>query len=179
MWLATKIGFYSIVKKEDAYGGATWHVRARVKGDLERLLEAAKSLESVAGDYPVENWPDADYRYRVRIDSKIDMAALFVILSDTIDYNNFKNTIADTPHQAEKCQAYGNLWSNLYGLQNDREWWMKDSYGQDSGTLQTYEDGGHREPSSAPSEPEQTLGQTDSLTGKGHSPYRLAESNSG
>jgi hypothetical protein len=107
------------------------------------------------------------------------MAALFVILSDTIDYNNFKNTIADTPHQAEKCQAYGNLWSNLYGLQNDREWWMKDSYGQDSGTLQTYEDGGHREPSSAPSEPEQTLGQTDSLTGKGHSPYRLAESNSG
>ena len=115
MWIATKLGFYSIVKKEDAY-----HIRARVKSDLERLLDAAN--DKLSNDYPVEEWPEADYQYRFRVNSHADYAYLFHVLSESIDYDNFKNTIAKTEHQAEKGAAYSHLWGDLFRIQSEHRY---------------------------------------------------------
>jgi len=143
MWIATKNGFFSIVKKEDAY-----HVRARVKGDLERLLDAAKRNDDFTGDYPIESWPDADYRYRIRLQEGRDYRTLFQVLGESVDYNNFKDKIADTEHQSEKCDAYSTLWSNLYWVCNVQNYLndmaleklTKEDHGSERNqdTLQTY-----------------------------------------
>ena len=64
MWLATKFGFYSIVQKQGQDGGdsTSFHVRARVRTDLESLLTATGLQREIL------EWPTADYRYRIVID---------------------------------------------------------------------------------------------------------------
>ena len=37
--------------------------------------------------------------------------------SSSIDYDNFKNKIAETSSQQEKLSAYGDIWSIMYMLQ--------------------------------------------------------------
>jgi hypothetical protein len=39
MWLCTKLGFFSIMKKGNP---GEWQIRARIKRDLDNLLSAAK-----------------------------------------------------------------------------------------------------------------------------------------
>lgn len=106
MWLCTQIGFFSIVQK-----GGHHHVRARVRKDLEQLLEAAK-LQAVE----IHESPDADYRWRILVDP-LELGTIFGALAATIDYPNFKSRIHSRPDQVEKARAYGSLWSNLAGLQ--------------------------------------------------------------
>jgi hypothetical protein len=104
MWIASKYGFYSIVKKEGHF-----HVRARTKKDLVDLLATAEL------DFPVEIWPAADYRFRFRIPEK-DLDSLSVIfgtLMDSIDYTNFKSEIAATPGQRKKLPAYHEIWHTM------------------------------------------------------------------
>jgi hypothetical protein len=35
-------------------------------------------------------------------------------LGDSVDYDNFKNKIHDTPHQKDKLDSYESLWELLY-----------------------------------------------------------------
>ncbi|ALI98079.1 hypothetical protein [Rufibacter tibetensis] len=105
MWIASKYGFFSIVVKEEGF-----HVRARVKQDLEQLLTAAELVE------PIQVWPSADYRYRVIVGAK-SIPAIFQKLAESIDYDNFKNMIADTPLQRDKYGAYGQVWNTMYMVQ--------------------------------------------------------------
>ena len=82
MWLATKLGFFSIVKK-----GApeTWQVRARAARDLERLLAAAQLKTEILAT------PQADYACRVVVDRE-QLARVFAALADSIDYSNYLKT---------------------------------------------------------------------------------------
>ena len=106
MWIATKVGFFSIVRKEEK----DFHVRARLRPDLVELMDLAGiESEIFESEY-------ADYRFRIVVDSDT-VSKIAAGLFEEIDYDNFKNTIYDSPTQREKCEAYGNIWSLMWALQ--------------------------------------------------------------
>ena len=107
MWIASQLGFYSIVQKDGFF-----HVRGRLRGDLENLrLAAGLKME-------IERWPAADYRWRMRVYSK-DLGKVFRALERSVDYPNFKSRIHELPDQASKARHYTSLWAGLYQLQDD------------------------------------------------------------
>ena len=82
MWIATKVGFFSIVRKE----GKDFHVRARLRPDLVELMDLAGiESEIFESEY-------ADYRFRIVVDSDT-VRKIGAMLFKEIDYDNFKNTI--------------------------------------------------------------------------------------
>ncbi|MBX7059636.1 MAG: hypothetical protein K1X75_16350 [Leptospirales bacterium] len=106
MWLATKLGFYSIVRKDDGV-----HVRSRVLQDLQNLVSAAGLRQEI------QTWPAADHRFRIIISSE-QLARVMTALTNSIDYSNFKSMIGNTPDQKGKSKAYGSIWSTMYALQD-------------------------------------------------------------
>jgi len=120
MWIASNIGFYSIVKKpshlhED--GSAVTVVRARDKADLTRLLANTSETPGFEWQMPsvtrIHEWDYSDYRYRIYVENAEDFTAIFETLSNTITYDNFKDEILATPHQLKKYKAYEGLWFNI------------------------------------------------------------------
>lgn len=112
MWIASKLGFFSVVQKT----AGEWHVRGRVRDDLANLVNAAykrpdEVLESI------EEWPEADYRWRLIVRDADELAGLFQVLADSITYPNFKAEISQTPGQEPKLPAYYQLWQSLHDLQ--------------------------------------------------------------
>ena len=108
MWIATKVGFFSIVRKEEK----DFHVRARLRPDLVELMDLAGiETEIFESEY-------ADYRFRIVVDSDT-VRKIGAVLFKEIDYDNFKNTIHDSSTQREKCEAYNNIWSLMWALQED------------------------------------------------------------
>lgn len=108
MWLATKHGFYSIIQKEQG----VYYVRARVRADLENLLQASGL------DAAVHTWPTADYRYRIIIGLE-DFLTVMTCLSDAVDYSNFKGCVAQQPDQRDKLGAYHEIWSVMAEFQSE------------------------------------------------------------
>lgn len=100
MWLCTSIGFYSIVRKQDG-----WHVRARLRADLETLQRAADAIVHL----PIQVWPGADYRYRIIITTQHGYESVWAVLAQSVDYPNFKGRIASLPDQRDKMPAYHDL----------------------------------------------------------------------
>ena len=100
MWLMTKHGFYSIVQKKQG----EFHVRARVRKDLENLQERVP----LAGR-EIQASKETDYPYRLIVGQAEVLKALR-FLGETLDYSNFKDTVADTPDQAAKHDLYAQLW---------------------------------------------------------------------
>lgn len=109
MWIASKLGWFSIVLK-----GENYHIRARRKKDLENLLDVVGG-ESLP---PIETWTVSDYRYRVRIPEASNLIGeVFAVLCCSVDYPNFKSMIAATPDQREKLHAYHEIWATMAALQ--------------------------------------------------------------
>jgi hypothetical protein len=103
MWLCTKIGFFSIVKKDDGY-----HVRARVRKDLENLQALLKKVDVVLPE--IERWPTADYRHRIRLgNSPKALQWILIQFAEDLDYANFKGVIAGNDEQRNKLRAYSQL----------------------------------------------------------------------
>lgn len=102
MWIASKHGFFSIVRKEDVF-----HVRARGKGDLDNLRNAAGLAEQVQ-----ESYPGSDYPWRLIVGSE-SLGKVFEALEATIDYGNFKGMIGATPDQRDKLDAYHRIWAEM------------------------------------------------------------------
>jgi hypothetical protein len=120
MWIASNIGFYSIVKKPSHLNeeGPEVHViRARDKDDLTRLL--AKTSHAHGFEWKetsvtrIHDWDYSDYRYRIYVENSEDFAAIVNALSSTITYDNFKDEILATPHQLKKYKAYEGLWFDI------------------------------------------------------------------
>jgi len=105
MWIASKYGFYSIIQKDDGF-----HVRGRLKGDLENLKEHSGL------DCEVLKWDTADYRYRMIVPAD-KIAGVFTTLLDSIDYSNFKSQIGRTEDQREKLGAYHEIWGIMEAMQ--------------------------------------------------------------
>ena len=99
----TKHGFYSIVQKR----AAEFHIRARVRQDLENLvarvpLPGAEILATKT----------ADYSFRI-VTGKGDVRKVMEFLGDSLDYSNFKDTVARTPDQQAKHDAYASVWRTM------------------------------------------------------------------
>jgi hypothetical protein len=110
MWLATQHGFYSIVQKPPGQ----FHVRARVKQDLDNLIALAGM------DTKLYHTPDGDYAWRIVVgQSEVDQ--IMAVLSRSIEYSNFKSRIHELEGQRDKLPAYSNLWGKMLRVQAKAE----------------------------------------------------------
>ena len=103
MWIATKVGFFSVRKEVTSMSEG-------LRPDLVELMDLAGiESEIFESEY-------ADYRFRIVVDSDT-VRKIGAVLFKEIDYDNFKNTIHDSSTQREKCEVYGNIWSQMLALQ--------------------------------------------------------------
>jgi hypothetical protein len=107
MWICSKFGFFSIVKKGEP---DTWQVRARRESDLSELLDATDL------DAEIKSTPNGDYAFRIIVD-RDGLERIFSSLADSIDYPNFKSCIASLPDQKDKLHAYEDFWLGMLKVQ--------------------------------------------------------------
>ena len=98
MWVFTNDGFYSIVRHRTLPNMLI--VRARFKGDIEKLIPDAEVIEL--------NESDADYRFRAFVDDSV-LAKVFFDKIEKIDYPNFKNSISIKGLHAVAIQVWSIL----------------------------------------------------------------------
>ena len=110
MWLFTKSGFYSIVRK----GADEWHVRARAKKDLENLAAL------VGEKHRIHCSSLADYRWRIVCRAAAARRMIDALAAD-IDYSNFKAAVGATPDQADKLPAYHEIWGIMFDYQRESD----------------------------------------------------------
>lgn len=106
MWLVTTRGFYSAVEDHEHLGNVL--VRARVREDLEALVDLIPSLE-------VHETPERDYRFRASVPREA-WANAVAELAREIDYPNFKNAVAEL-QGSDRAHVYSGVWGTLLGLQ--------------------------------------------------------------
>ena len=107
MWVCSKLGFFSIVKKGQP---DTWQVRARSESDLQILVNAAALKTDILST------PTSDYAYRIIVDTE-DLSRVFAVLVYSIDYPNFKACLETVPQQQDKLGAYHEFWGKMRKLQ--------------------------------------------------------------
>ena len=131
MWIATQYGFFSIVKNQRKDEPNTMQIRERCRGDLENLQQLyidkweATRMEDIdpewgklSSDAPqIIETPQADYGFRMIV-HLMQLMFFMSCICQGIDYPNFKNMIHDNPDQADKLQAYSDIWSVMYDYQN-------------------------------------------------------------
>lgn len=118
MWLFTSNSFVSIVGDNNHPHKGDLLVRARFEGDIEELFPQADVFTKTPSDYKYRAWVD---RAEVQI-----AVANYV---DNIDYDNFKNSVADD----NRHDDYVSVWGVMYHAQkrspmsklNDRFWLTK------------------------------------------------------
>lgn len=101
MWIASKNGFFSIVQNRDNHEEVL--VRSRVKKDLEEIFSENRIVHT----------PNGDYHWRVYATKK-EIGELLLRQISELDYPNFKGAIAKTPNQADKLDAYHQIWSVMH-----------------------------------------------------------------
>lgn len=107
MWLATRLGFFSItVSSDDA---TKMQIRAREKGDLQSLCAVLGIGEEI------RETPRADYRYRIIVEPEA-VPRLVASMVKMIDYTNFKHSLEGTD-QAHKLGAYTRVWAIMKAFQ--------------------------------------------------------------
>ena len=102
MWVMLNNSFLSIV--ENINNSEELLVRARVRGDIERVFNDASVFEDVA----------ADYKYRAFIDRKKVQNEIRKQV-EGINYYNFKDSISK--EEQERHDAYIQVWSALLRIQ--------------------------------------------------------------
>lgn len=111
MWFCFNDSFLSIVQKGGAPGQLC--VRARMKGDIERVFPDAQVSEST----------NTDYRFRAFIDRERVIKVVAQRIQE-LDYPNFKSSVKDS----ERHDAYLDIWSVMFSMQHRelrRERWAK------------------------------------------------------
>ena len=106
MWLITTTGFYSIVQKP---GEKDLTIRSRVRKDLEALRD--KYLPDLGEIVRNEN---TDYRYRAKVSPEKFAEAAAQMVRD-IDYDNFKNTVAQVQGH-RRSHIYSGVWRTSFGF---------------------------------------------------------------
>lgn len=108
MWICSKHGFYSVVRKEGGF-----HVRGRKKQDV---LNAAKLIGAKANR--VASSPQADYAWRIVVTAD-ELQMLMQAFASTLDYDNFKNHILFSDDQEDKHETYGKIWHLMSDYQEE------------------------------------------------------------
>lgn len=101
MWICISDAFLSIVHKDCAPDELL--VRARRQGDIKKLIPEAKEVKTIGNDY----------LYRAVVKRTRVAEALANMAMDTIDYDNFKNTVRDN----KLHNAFNRIWHVMAGLQ--------------------------------------------------------------
>lgn len=117
MWIATKIGFFSIVRRPEKEGAknSVYHIRARTGADIDAVISLLEPV--LKRTLQLFETPDVDYHWRIILKPE-ELAPALAALAATVDYPNFKNEIHNSDTQAEKLDAYSDLWTALYDLQS-------------------------------------------------------------
>lgn len=114
MWIMTTIGFYSAVQHR--YNHDDLLIRARSKADL--LALEALAAGRFGGVGPIDTTlTGADYPHRMVI-SKATWKALLELLTDDVDYDNFKTAVANAGHP-ERANTYHNVWQTLLAVERE------------------------------------------------------------
>ena len=106
MWVFTKHGFFSAVQNYN--NSEQIHVRARFRGDLERLCKSYGIKEAVVKK------PGTDYPYRMDFE-RTDCVRIMACEAEAIDYDSFKDAVHDG---TVRDSAYLKVWSTLRHAQN-------------------------------------------------------------
>lgn len=96
MWIFLNDAMLSIVEHRDDAG--TLLVRARIRGDIQRVFPDAAVAENQM----------ADYRFRANV-AREAVAAALASAVHAIDYPNFKASVRETTRH----DAYLNVWSAM------------------------------------------------------------------
>jgi hypothetical protein len=105
MWMMTKIGFYSIVEKDNKIC-----IRSRKKQDLRKFSEL------IPGCGPIIKTKLADYRYRIFMSKEL-FEKEFYRLAQLVTYNNFKNEVKKTNTRRELL--YYRVWMLLLDIERE------------------------------------------------------------
>lgn len=103
MWLFLNNAFLSIVAHRTKPD--TLLVRARVRGDIERVFPRAK----------VSRTPDADYLFRAEV-GRLEVTAALSAAAGGIAYPNFKGSVTDR----DRLATYHDVWDVMYAWQHRR-----------------------------------------------------------
>ena len=114
MWIFTKQGFFSIVRKKYLDQPKPYQVRARSLQDLENLIKVAELDEEI-----IET-PYADYFFRIIAD-EADLVKIFNFLQADLKYENFKDMVGRQKDQRDKLDAYHKIWNVMYNYQNKKQ----------------------------------------------------------
>jgi hypothetical protein len=128
MWIFTNKGFISAVAHRDKPGLLL--VRARRREHLHAALPG----------FEIQETPHADYRYRTEVPATL-LAGLLYDQVAAIDYDNFKNSIADHAYH----DACSSVWSVMHRTQPGSYYQgvtLAHEYGDDQGDL--WDDGSDR-----------------------------------
>jgi len=117
MWIATKIGFYSIVLRPEKEGAKNnvYHIRARTGADIDAVISLLEPV--LKRTLQLFETPDVDYLWRIILKPE-ELAPALAALAATADYPNFKDEIHTSATQADKLDAYSDLWTALYDRQS-------------------------------------------------------------
>ena len=102
MWLFTSNSFVSIVGDDKHPHKGDLLVRARFEGDIEELFPQAKVFAKTPSDYKYRAWVSR---------AEVEIAVANYI--DNIDYDNFKNSVADD----NRHDDYVGVWQVMYQSQ--------------------------------------------------------------
>jgi len=102
MWLATKYGFYSIVKSSV---NSDYVVRSR---DINDLINLKKELK-IFKNRKIHSSEETDYKYRIFVNFE-EFNELMQLFTMNVDYSNFKDKIKVTPNQKDKLPFYSKVW---------------------------------------------------------------------
>lgn len=110
MWIASRFGWFSIVKQaDDAYA-----IRARKREDIESLL----SFLNV--NIPILESEKQDYRCRIVV-TEHELLTISCELFQDIDYPNFKEMIGKNENQRDKLAYYHEIWGIMWDYQIDQK----------------------------------------------------------
>lgn len=103
MWIFFNDAALSIVADRDE--GSALLVRARARGDIERVFPGAAVRRT---------W-SADYLYRAMV-SRTAVGAAIAARAAEIDYDNFKGSVTE----GDRHDAYLGCWATMRDFQNSR-----------------------------------------------------------
>ena len=113
MWLASKFGFYSIVKDSKS---SNFQVRARCGKDLENICNNVPVLKGKRIIFTI----NSDYSHRIFITEE-ELQVLMVFMAVNLDYTNFKDKIKTIKDKKEKVPYYFKIWNAMWNFQMDKE----------------------------------------------------------
>lgn len=122
MWMFTKYGFFSATCARDGTGKTATvnknkiQVRARDKAHLENLI---KGFPKELAGTPVHSFKGTDYPFRIYLPKKT-WAKIAELLSEEIDYTNFKNEAgAKCGEKSPYVHALHEVWWVMLGVEKD------------------------------------------------------------